>query len=306
MLPSPATACWSSSTAFNGARRRRRAAASSARPSERASGPSRSTSGSRLTLGESARIVQTEAPTAAEPERPPVPPRMIVTAAVGELTDRAHVVEQDAAGHAEVDADRGAIGEHDELLAAAIEPGDRGPDRHRVDALGHHERVGAIDARYRVADQVEQSTAGQLDFEDLRHRTAVSQARPSDPASGRGTLVDVLAVAILDILGLIGILAVCGGLLYLANRIEPHWVAKDGQRFMTVAQDLDQFGLPTGRKREVRVHLDPDEDALFVRSRSMVRPSSGIWVVHARSPKPPRGGWCTSSRRSAAPATPTR
>ena len=101
--------------------------------------------------------------------------------------------------------------------------------------------------------------------------------------------MDVLAVAILDILGLIGILAVCGGLLYLANRIEPHWVAKDGQRFMTVAQDLDQFGLPTGRKREVRVHLDPDEDALFVRSRSMVKPSSGIWQVHARSPKPPRG-----------------
>lgn len=100
--------------------------------------------------------------------------------------------------------------------------------------------------------------------------------------------MDVLAVAFLDILGLVAILAVCGGMLFLANRIEPHWVAKDGQRFMTVAQDLDQFGLPTGRKREVRVHLDPGEDALFVRGRSMVKPSSGIWVVHAKSPKPPR------------------
>jgi hypothetical protein len=98
-----------------------------------------------------------------------------------------------------------------------------------------------------------------------------------------------LAVAFLDILGLVAILGVCGGMLYLANRIEPHWVAKDGRRFMTVAQDMDQFGLPTGRKREVRVHLEPGEEALFIRGRSMIRPSSGIWMVHAKSPKPPRG-----------------
>ena len=104
-----------------------------------------------------------------------------------------------------------------------------------------------------------------------------------------GTLVIVLAVELLDIVGLIAILGFCGGMLYLANRIEPHWVAKDGQRFLTVAQDMDQFGLPSGRRREVRVHLDPDEDALFIRGRSMVRPSSGIWTVHAKSPKPPRG-----------------
>lgn len=99
----------------------------------------------------------------------------------------------------------------------------------------------------------------------------------------------VLAVALLDILGLIAIVAVCGGMLFLANRIEPHWVAKDGRRFMTVGQDVDQFGQPAGRKREVRVHIEPGEDALFIRGRSMIRPSSGIWMVHAKSPKPPRG-----------------
>ena len=101
--------------------------------------------------------------------------------------------------------------------------------------------------------------------------------------------MSVLAVALLDVLGLIAVLGACGGMLYLANRIEPHWVAKDGRRFMAVAQDIDQFGQPSGRKREVRVHVEPDEDALFVRGRSMVRPSSGIWTVHAKSPKPPRG-----------------
>ena len=99
----------------------------------------------------------------------------------------------------------------------------------------------------------------------------------------------VLAAALLDVLGLIAILGVCGGMIYLANRIEPHWVAKDGRRFMAVAQDIDQFGQPSGRKREVRVHVEPDEDALFIRGRSMLRPSSGIWTVHGKSPKPPRG-----------------
>jgi hypothetical protein len=99
----------------------------------------------------------------------------------------------------------------------------------------------------------------------------------------------VFAVAILDVLGLIAIIAVCGGMLFLANRIEPHWVAKDQRRFLTVAHDLDQFGLQAGRKREVRVHVEPDDDALLIRGRSMFKPSSGIWAVHAKAPKPPRG-----------------
>ena len=104
-----------------------------------------------------------------------------------------------------------------------------------------------------------------------------------------GTLVFVFGVVLIDIVGFLGIMAACGGLLFLASRIEPHWVAKDGRRFMTVGQDLDQFGLPAGRRRDVRVEVDPDEDALLVRGRSMLRPSTGIWTVRAKSPKPPRG-----------------
>jgi hypothetical protein len=99
----------------------------------------------------------------------------------------------------------------------------------------------------------------------------------------------VIAVAVLDVLGLLGILGVCGGMLVLANRIEPHWVARDQRRFLAVAHDIDQFGLRAGRKREVRVHVDPEEDALMIRGRSMLRPSSGIWVVRSKVPSPPRG-----------------
>jgi len=100
----------------------------------------------------------------------------------------------------------------------------------------------------------------------------------------------ITAVVFLDILGFVAIFAVCVGMLYLANRIEPHWVAKDRQRFLTSAHELDQFGLPMGRKHDVRVHVDPDSDALVIRRRSIVRGSgSGVWYVRAKSPQPPRG-----------------
>jgi hypothetical protein len=93
----------------------------------------------------------------------------------------------------------------------------------------------------------------------------------------------VLALMWIDVVGLIGILAACGGLYYLSSRIEPHWVSKDESRFLTVAQDLDQHGVPIGRKRDVRVHIDSESDALIVSRRSLLRPSSAVWTVNSRS-----------------------
>lgn len=98
-----------------------------------------------------------------------------------------------------------------------------------------------------------------------------------------------MVAAVVDILGFGAVVAVCGGMYVIANRIEPHWVAKDKGRFLTTAQELDQFGLPMGRKVEVRVNLAPDEDSLLIRRRSMLKSGSGIWYVHAKSPKPPAG-----------------
>jgi hypothetical protein len=93
----------------------------------------------------------------------------------------------------------------------------------------------------------------------------------------------VLALEWIDVVGLVGIIAACGGLYYLSSRIEPHWVAKDQSRFLTVAQDLDQHGVPVGRRRDVRVHIDDDSDALLVSRRSFLRPSSSVWTVKSRS-----------------------
>lgn len=99
----------------------------------------------------------------------------------------------------------------------------------------------------------------------------------------------MIAAVLVDILGLLAVGAVCAGMLYLASRIEPHWVSKDQRRFLTVAQEIGQDRLPLGRKHEVRVYLEPDDEALLIRRRSMVRPGSGIWHVHAKSAAPPKG-----------------
>jgi hypothetical protein len=90
----------------------------------------------------------------------------------------------------------------------------------------------------------------------------------------------------IDILGLLGIIAASAGLYYLSSRIEPHWVAKDRSRFLTVAQDLDQHGIPVGRRRDVRVHMDDESEDLLVTRRSIMKPDSGAtWTVKSRSSK---------------------
>ena len=98
----------------------------------------------------------------------------------------------------------------------------------------------------------------------------------------------MLALQWIDVVGLIGIVAACGGLYYLSSRIEPHWVAKDRSRFLTTAQPIDRSGTPAGRAREVRVVVLSD-GTLMVSRRSFWRTRSGIWRVQAKAPNPPRG-----------------
>jgi len=90
-----------------------------------------------------------------------------------------------------------------------------------------------------------------------------------------------------DLIWFLGAVAVCGSLFWLAYRIEPHWVAKDGTRFVTTAQTVDA-GLAPGARREVRVAFLGD-DQLMVSRRSMLRSKSALWRVRAKAPTPPRG-----------------
>lgn len=60
----------------------------------------------------------------------------------------------------------------------------------------------------------------------------------------------------LELLSALGVLAVLIGLLIALNRLEPHWVSRDGHRFISRAQFIDERGLPHGRWHDYRFSID--------------------------------------------------
>jgi hypothetical protein len=91
-----------------------------------------------------------------------------------------------------------------------------------------------------------------------------------------------------SVLWFVGAVTVCIGMLVVARRIEPHWVAKDGMRFLTTSELVDRYGKVVGRRREVRAELLADGD-LMITHRSIVRSASSVCRIQAKSPNPPAG-----------------
>lgn len=89
-------------------------------------------------------------------------------------------------------------------------------------------------------------------------------------------------------LWIVGALAVCGGMLYVAYNIEPHWVAKDGSRFLTTSELVDEHGRSISRRKEVRGAFLPD-GTLAIGSRSLARTRSTPWRLRLKSPSTDRG-----------------
>ncbi len=103
------------------------------------------------------------------------------------------------------------------------------------------------------------------------------------------------------------IAAICAALWWVAYKIEPHWVSKDGTRVICYAQSLDHNGQPEGRFREVRLR-QIDDNRVEVRQRGRYarapRPTDTYkpallsfansqpytqWSVIGRSDEPPKG-----------------
>lgn len=82
------------------------------------------------------------------------------------------------------------------------------------------------------------------------------------------------------------IIAVMGGMWWVAYRMEPHWSSRDGRRFMCTAQEIVD-GQPVGHPRETRVMVSPD-GALFVTQKRLMRRKSSQWALIGKSPDPPR------------------
>jgi hypothetical protein len=82
-------------------------------------------------------------------------------------------------------------------------------------------------------------------------------------------------------------LAVMAGLAWVGFRLEPHWVSKDGRRFMCSGQIMSRLGQPNGRWRETRVIID-QRGEVQVDQKRMMRRRSSRWTVQAESPDPPK------------------
>ncbi len=90
-----------------------------------------------------------------------------------------------------------------------------------------------------------------------------------------------------DVLWGVLVFGACGLLAWIGFRIEPHWVSKDGRRFMCNAQQLTARGEPQGRWRETRVILNNAQQVQVDQKRFMRRTST-FWKVASQSPSPPR------------------
>jgi len=82
--------------------------------------------------------------------------------------------------------------------------------------------------------------------------------------------------------------AICAAMLYVASIIEPHWVAKDGKRFLTTSEVVDRFGTSVGRRREVRGTI-MDDGRILLGRRSLLRTQSTLFRVRGKSPQLSRG-----------------
>jgi hypothetical protein len=83
-------------------------------------------------------------------------------------------------------------------------------------------------------------------------------------------------------------LAVCAALLYLAYFIEPHWVAKDGSRFLATAETIDHEGKVVSRRREVRGTIMSD-GLIMLGKRTALKTRSSLWRMAGKSAETKRG-----------------
>lgn len=77
-------------------------------------------------------------------------------------------------------------------------------------------------------------------------------------------------------------IAVCAGLAWVAFRMEPHWVSKDGRSMLCSGQFIDAHGTPHGRWRETRVFV-PEEGPLHIEQRRLMRRKASFWQLEQQA-----------------------
>ena len=89
------------------------------------------------------------------------------------------------------------------------------------------------------------------------------------------------------VLWVIGFVVVIVGMYWVAFRIEPHWVSKDGKRFLCNAQAIGPHGEIEGKARETRIIVRDDGMLQLDQKRRMRKRITEVWTVTGKSPNPP-------------------
>lgn len=110
---------------------------------------------------------------------------------------------------------------------------------------------------------------------------------PTTPGGERDVPTAPCQDAAVEFVWLVLAFAVMGFLAWVGFRIEPHWVAKNGSRFICNAQLMTEKGDPIGRYKETKILVEPNGE-LLVDQRKFLRRQMSSWRVVGESESPPR------------------
>ena len=94
--------------------------------------------------------------------------------------------------------------------------------------------------------------------------------------------------AVSTVLWVVVPLVVVAGLYWLSFQIEPHWVAKDGKRFLCNTMPITARGDAEGRPKETRVVVLDSGRLKLSQRRVMRRTLDEVWIVAGKSDNPPK------------------
>jgi hypothetical protein len=79
-----------------------------------------------------------------------------------------------------------------------------------------------------------------------------------------------------------------GGMYWLSFRIEPHWVSKDGRRFVCNVEPISAPGVADGKAMEARIVVQHDGRLRLSHRRVLRKTLDETWQLVAKSPNPPK------------------
>jgi hypothetical protein len=91
----------------------------------------------------------------------------------------------------------------------------------------------------------------------------------------------------MDVVWVLLFVAVLVAMYWLGYRLDPHFVSKNGYRFLCLGQEVEADWQLVGRPRETWVYLLAD-GSLQLRQKRFLRRRTGIYRLIGKAPDPPK------------------